>query len=156
MTLQVEVVTTREQAEAVYPLVERMIAEMGYAWAVPPSREDFVASIGKHDDMTALFIAKDGDAVVGTTRLSGFYNTYEAGISGYYQAMYVVPEARKNGVAKALFEAVKAETKSRGWRGLMWFVSDHNPKAQTFFSKETGKPVPSEMYHYYWMDKDAL
>ena len=62
----------------------------------------------------ALFLARDGDAAVGCVGLRPFDAT-----RGEIKRMYVVPEARGQGLARALLATVIAEGRAIGYRTLV-------------------------------------
>ena len=80
-----------------------------------------------------VFLAETaGDAVGYTLFLNSYEPTYaEAGT--YLADLYVVPSARRNGVARQLVAAVAAETRRRGRTFVWWISMAHNSKAEAFY-----------------------
>jgi GNAT superfamily N-acetyltransferase len=83
----------------------------------------FEAWIAEHDGRTV------GYALV----VPAAYETGHAKAGFYVQDVFVVPEARRRGVGRALLAAVAADARQRG-REFMWWVSrPWNTEAHTFF-----------------------
>lgn len=53
----------------------------------------------------------------------------------YLQDLFTVPEARGQGVARALIEAVAAEARSRGALRYYWLTQDHNATARALYDQ---------------------
>ena len=49
--------------------------------------------------------------------------------------MFVVPEARGSGAARALIEAVADEGRRRDWRLIRWITAEDNARARALYDK---------------------
>jgi GNAT superfamily N-acetyltransferase len=93
-------------------------------------------------DEFVAWLALDSDKIVGTSGLS-FYlvpPSYKnpSGKVAYIMNMYTVPQYRKQGVAKALFERTVDEAKSRGYKLISLHATEQGrPLYLKFGFKET-------------------
>jgi len=61
------------------------------------------------------------------------YPVFEPELYGYVTDIVVAPEARRSGVGRALFEALKAWAREHGATHLELQVTYHNPTSQAFW-----------------------
>lgn len=145
----------RRDREAVQALWARLLAEQAAADARFAPAEDaarrwendfphWVQSEGRR-----LVVAEQGGAVVGFASASRWYAppVYEPSAEVLLEELYVVPEARRRGVGRALWEAV------RRWAGelqaprLRLVVLDRNRPACAFWEAVGAVPF-SRTYTY--------
>lgn len=61
--------------------------------------------------------------------------TWSAGDICYLEDLYVHPDARGSGLARALIDALSAIGREKGWYKIFWMTQDHNVVAQRFYDK---------------------
>ncbi len=65
--------------------------------------------------------------------VSAAYETGYAKAGAYVQDLFVVPEARRRGVGRALMAAVAADTRRRGLEFIWWTSRAWNTESHAFF-----------------------
>lgn len=58
---------------------------------------------------------------------------------GFLDDLYVVPGARKQGVAKLLFAELKAQAEQQGWPFVRWITAPDNHQAQALYNQLADK-----------------
>ena len=60
---------------------------------------------------------------------------------GFLDDLFVDPAYRGNKVGEALFEALKAHGKNRGWPKIRWITADDNYRARSLYDKLSSKTL---------------
>ncbi|MGB3908917.1 MAG: GNAT family N-acetyltransferase [Pseudolysinimonas sp.] len=94
------------------------------------------------DDMSIFFVAYDGTEAVGCGGLRTLDERH-----GEIKRMYVVPERRGTGVARAILRHLEVEARSRGWDRLVLETGDEQPDAMRFYEREGYTPIPNFGYY---------
>jgi GNAT superfamily N-acetyltransferase len=81
-----------------------------------------------------VWLAEWAGEAAGHTVLSVRYAMEYGGFEGYIDDLFVRPSARRHGVARALLEALVADCKQRGVKGLAVEVSRGNHAAQNLYA----------------------
>ena len=89
-------------------------------------------------DIAYFVVAADPD---GTPLGCGGLRRLDA-ISGEVKRMYVVPERRGTGVARAVLEALEEHARSLGWTYLRLETGNAQPDAVAFYTKHGYRPIP--------------
>jgi GNAT superfamily N-acetyltransferase len=89
------------------------------------------------DDMTAFYVAFDGDHAVATGGLRGIDAEH-----GEIKRMYVDPGYRGSGVASQIMRTLEDDARSRGWARLVLETGDRMLAAQRFYTREGFTPIP--------------
>jgi len=82
----------------------------------------------------AALIAERGDAPVGFELYTFNYSVWTAARGIFIEDIWVVPEERRNGVARALMQALARECLAKGYRRIDLNVLDWNP-ARGFYER---------------------
>lgn len=111
-------------------------------------REDVLG----HKDWCILVAESEG-RLIGQMmgQLRDPYPIFEPGRYGYVSDVVVDPAARRSGVGRALFEALKAWFRERGVTHLQLMVAHHNPVSQAFW-REMGC---TDYMDIMWYDLEA-
>lgn len=81
------------------------------------------------------FVAElDGD-VVGFAHLREHPDTFEAASSWFLDDLFTHPDARGQGVARALIAALEGHINARGGGTLRWITADDNAQAQRLYDQ---------------------
>ena len=62
-------------------------------------------------------------------------STWVMGDDGYLEDLFVAPEARGNGLGRALIEDLVAIGRARGWRRLYWLTEIENATARRLYDQ---------------------
>jgi GNAT superfamily N-acetyltransferase len=94
------------------------------------------------DDISIFFVDYDGTEAVGCGGLRTLDERH-----GEIKRMYVVPERRGTGVARAILRHLEVEARSRGWDRLVLETGDEQPDAMRFYEREGYTPIPNFGYY---------
>lgn len=124
-------------AEALYALRQRALREEPLVFGSAPDDDrlsvDFARAILAERDVHAVFAEVDAGALVGMVgvlRSTRVKTGHRADIYG----MYVAPEARRRGVARALLDAAVDQCRAWGLRQVHLSVSTAAPPAQALYA----------------------
>jgi ribosomal protein S18 acetylase RimI-like enzyme len=92
-----------------------------------------------------LVAERDGHAV-GSLLVTYEWSDWRNGNFFWIQSVYVVPEARRSGVFRALYEAVEQRARKSGAVGMRLYVELENHRAQTTYE---GLGMHRCAYHMY-------
>lgn len=67
---------------------------------------------------------------------------------GFLDDLYVLPEARGEGAAEALFQALSDLAAKQGWPALRWLTRQDNDRARAFYDRHTGGATDFLLYHW--------
>jgi ribosomal protein S18 acetylase RimI-like enzyme len=110
-------------AVAVSVLVGELLHEIMHRVGVAAFNFDLARTTSRLEDFIEkeknfVFVAKDGDAVVGFVTVYECFALYAEGAFGTMAELYVAPAYRSQGIGKNLVENVKAFGKTRDWSRL--------------------------------------
>jgi len=94
------------------------------------------------DDITAFFVAFDGERPVGCGGLRELSPT-EAEV----KRMFVDPSSRGTGVSTALLASLEQFGRERGYRRLVLETGDQQPDAIRFYTREGYERIPNFGYY---------
>lgn len=80
-------------------------------------------------------VAEVDGILVGLAHFRGFARPLSASVGGFLDDLFVDPEARGTGAAKALIGAVEAEGRKRGWTVLRWITAENNYRARGVYDQ---------------------
>ncbi len=133
--------TTRVRVRAARPEDARTVAELFNAinsMDGPPPPVPMTAEIVRRDLLgdsprAALFVAELDGAVVGFITGNTIYDSGRAADCVLLNDLYVVPEARRRGVARALVARLAASARAGGAACLWWGVDLGDDEALLFY-----------------------
>jgi len=76
------------------------------------------------------FMAEMDDKIVGQTSVTLEWSDWRNGYWWWIQSVYIIPQARKCGVFRALYEHIQNEARQAGAVGLRLYVEKSNHAAQ--------------------------
>ena len=80
-----------------------------------------------------LLAESDTAGVLGSLMVTYEWSDWRDGLIWWLQSVYVCPEARRRGVFRALYRAVRQEALDAGARGLRLYVERHNHSARNTY-----------------------
>ncbi|MGN2243609.1 GNAT family N-acetyltransferase [Frateuria sp. GZRR33] len=92
-----------------------------------------------------LVAERDGTAV-GSLLVTYEWSDWRCGDFWWIQSVYVVPEARRGGVFRALYAAVRDKARAAGAVGLRLYVETENQRAQRTYAELGMEPCHYFMY----------
>ena len=130
-------VATRDRAEW-----EALFAAYGvfYETHFPPAVLDGVWSwlMDAAHPVSALVAeieTADGPRLVGFAHLRALHDTFTAGPGWFLDDLYVMPEQRGHGIARALIAACEATAHEGGGGTLRWITASDNLTAQALYER---------------------
>ena len=91
-------------------------------------------SEGKHDVHGLVAENADG-TLVGFAHYRGFARPLAGEVGVYLDDLFVQPDARRNGIATQLIEAVGEAARARGARIVRWVTAEDNADAQKLYDQ---------------------
>jgi GNAT superfamily N-acetyltransferase len=99
--------------------------------------EGLIETMLEGNEGIQLVAEADGD-LVGFATIYFSFTSFTGGRIGIMNDLYVVEPHRGSGAAPALFEACRAECRSRGFVEMTWETASDNHRAQRFYEKVGG------------------
>jgi GNAT superfamily N-acetyltransferase len=132
---------TADDASAIVALVDRLSVEEGS----PPGATTVDAfqslSFGARPRFHTL-LAEDEERVLGYALYFPSYDT-DSGAKGFYlQDLYVLPEARRRRIGRALMRAVARACIADGGRYLFWNALERNRAGRAFYCRIGAREEP--------------
>lgn len=109
--------------------------------AVEATEEVLRAQLASERPPFECLIAELGDAPVGFALFFTTYSTWRARTGIHLEDLWVEPQARRRGVALALFGAIARRLVERGGARLEWRVLDWNELALGFYRRLGATPL---------------
>jgi len=91
--------------------------------------------IGDPDHEVQGLVAEVDGVLVGLAHFRPFARPLSASVGGFLDDLFVDPEARGTGAAKALIAAVEAEGRARGWSVIRWITAENNYRARGVYDQ---------------------
>jgi len=95
--------------------------------------EDTFGRLCEGGDLIGLVAVEEGGGLVGIAHLVMHESTWSTASSCYLQDLYVDPEARGGGAARALFDAIYEEARGRGADRVYWHTQQFNGAARSLY-----------------------
>ena len=90
------------------------------------------------DDAEELegFVAEEPEGhLVGLAHFRQFSRPLSATKGGFLDDLFVLPEARGGGAARALLQALADEARLRGWSVVRWITAEDNYRARNLYDR---------------------
>jgi GNAT superfamily N-acetyltransferase len=89
-----------------------------------------------------VLLAEDAGRTLGYALFYPSYDSEHAARGLYLQDLFVVPEARRRGVGRALMAAIARACEADGGCYLFWNALESNRAARTFYRRIGGREEP--------------
>jgi GNAT superfamily N-acetyltransferase len=125
---------TAEDAPAIVALVRMLDDEEAKAGTALTVDDVLVNGFGAAPRFRVL-LAEAGHRAIGYVLFSQSYDTEHAARGVYVNDLYVVPEARRQGIGRALMAAVARACLEDGGRYLFWNALERNAAGRPFYRR---------------------
>ena len=103
-------------------------------------------------DVNALLVRDAAGRAVGLAHYRPYFRPLAATVAGHLDDLFVEPAARGTGAVDALFAALRAVARQRGWGKIRWITADDNHRARSKYDQVAERtmwvvydmPVPTE------------
>lgn len=119
---------------ALIDLMREFYAESGYSLDPQWANSAFTHLIGD-PGLGCIWVAEQGDLLMGHVVLTLRYTMEHGALSGYIDDLFVRPEYRRRGVARALVSELIAECRLRGCKAIYVEVGDQNVPAMRLYKQ---------------------
>ena len=97
------------------------------------------ALIASRDDQGMLLVADDGEGVIGFAAVGWKWSSLRGARIAVLEDLFVAPDARGQGAADALIEAVAERARRHGAPVVTWLTAPDNHRAQAVYNRLGGK-----------------
>jgi len=129
-------ITLRTASAADCPLLAHFLnglfAEIGLEQQLDAAARFSADGFGPAPAFTAV-IAEHAGVPAGYALFWPTYHTESAARGGWLSDLYMLPQARRRGIARRLIAEVAARTAAQGGRYLVWLVDADNERARAFY-----------------------
>ncbi|MDZ7342896.1 MAG: GNAT family N-acetyltransferase [candidate division KSB1 bacterium] len=125
----------REDAPILLDLIEALADYEKLPRPTPEARERLIRDGFGERPRFEAFLAELGGQTVGYAFIFETYSSFLALPTLYLEDIFVMPQARRQGVGKALFEFCAGEAARRGCGRMEWVVLDWNKPAIDFYRR---------------------
>lgn len=91
--------------------------------------------IDDHEELEGFVAIDDQDRLVGLAHFRQFSRPLSATKGGFLDDLFVAPDARGSGAARALLAALASEARRRNWSVVRWITADDNYRARGLYDK---------------------
>lgn len=105
-------------------------------------------AFGPPPNRIRVFLAERGGEAVGYAITCETYSSFLALPTLYLEDLFVLPEARRHGIGRAVFRFLAGEAVRGGYGRMEWVVLDWNQLAIDFYERKLGARRMSEWYTY--------
>ena len=103
--------------------VDDEIADRVWTWLVGPERRLYG------------IVAYAGDSFVGFAHVRPFLRTLDGNEAGYLDDLWIEPDSRGSGAARAIFANIDILARERGWTHVRWVTHPENARARNFYDR---------------------
>lgn len=80
-------------------------------------------------------VAEQDGRLLGLAHFRAFARPLSATMGGFLDDLFVPPDARGSGAAKALIDGVAAEGRTQGWSVIRWITAEDNYRARALYDR---------------------
>jgi GNAT superfamily N-acetyltransferase len=93
--------------------------------------------LAPEEPIFCLVASLPGTPIIGIANYVLHSNTWSLQMVCYLEDLFVAPEARGSGAARALIEGLVTLGKTQNWRRVYWHTHDNNYRARTLYDRVT-------------------
>jgi len=138
-------ISVRRAPPADGPAYVRLVRALAEFEKLPPPDEAaagrLVADAFSEPPRYELWIAELDGAVVAYAVTFATYSTFRGKPTLFLEDLFVHPDARRRGVARAVLARLREEAGARGCGRFEWFVLDWNEDAQALYRGVGARPL---------------
>lgn len=127
------------------PLIFQLIRELAdyekLSHEVTVTEEQLRSTLFGARPVAEVVIARADDVPVGFAVFFANYSTFLGRPGLYLEDLFVRPQARRQGIGRALLEYLARLTIDRGWGRLEWRVLDWNAPSIAFYKRLGAEPL---------------
>lgn len=87
------------------------------------------------------FVAVSEDRLIGLTHYRPYVSCLKAVTNCFLDDLYVSPDARGTGAARALIDAVAEAARTNGWGVVRWITADDNYRARGLYDQMATRTI---------------
>ena len=125
---------SQDHVDLLVSLMQHFYAEAGYQLNCSWARASFLTLLSE-PTLGCVWVAYAQDKAVGHAVLSVRYTMEHGSLSGYVDDLFVEPEYRRRGVARALLSALFEECRARGCKSVQVEVGQSNVAARELYTE---------------------
>lgn len=116
---------------------------------VPEVINKGVNAVFKDSSKGQYWIAEDRDKIVASLLITYEWSDWRNCNVWWFQSVYVLPEFRRKGIFRSMYQSIKEEADRNGIGGLRLYVETNNIKAQSTYEALGMQSLHYKMYE--WM-----
>lgn len=147
----IEAVTDSNLSE-VLPLIADYQRFYGVPEICDQRNAEFFAQFGPDSSLGCQFVFRENDQIKGFATLYFSFSSTIAAKVGVLNDLYVIPDARGQGVARALIDHCRDYAADYGAVRLQWVTATDNQLAQTLYD---GMNTKKSTWHFYTYPVEA-
>ncbi len=138
-----------EDSATIIEFQQKMAWETEQLTLVPVKVTNGVAAVFANPGHGQYWVAEDSGKIVSSLLITYEWSDWRNANVWWFQSVYVLPEYRRTGIFRSLYEHIKAEAENNGIAGLRLYVETNNMRAQKTYE---ALGMQSEHYKMYeWL-----
>jgi len=139
---------TEQNLEEVLPLIRQYQAFYQVAEISDSTNQNFFSQFGEDNPAGCQFLFRQAGSVVGFATVFFTYTSTITAQVAVLNDLFTLPEARGQGVGRALLEHCREFAASRGAVRLQWVTAPDNQQAQRLYDSLAAKKSNWNFYAY--------
>ena len=90
-------------------------------------------------EVTGFLALNDAGKPIALAHFRPFSRPLSATTGGFFDDLFVDPQARGSGAAQAIFAAIAEEGKKRGWSVIRWITAEDNYRGRSVYDRVGAK-----------------
>jgi GNAT superfamily N-acetyltransferase len=140
---------TPDDASVIIDFQQKMAWETEQMTLVPEKINNGVKAVFTDSTRGQYWLAEDNFRVVASLLITYEWSDWRNSIVWWFQSVYVLPEFRRTGIFRSMYQHIKDEADKCGVAGLRLYVETNNSRAQKTYEALGMKSEHYTMYE--WM-----
>jgi GNAT superfamily N-acetyltransferase len=138
-----------QDAPAIVDFQKKMAWETEKLILVPETVEKGVNTVFSNNSLGQYWIAEVADTLIASLLITYEWSDWRNTNVWWFQSVYVVPDFRRKGIFRSMYNHIKEEADKNGIAGLRLYVETNNTRAQKTYE---ALGMQNEHYKMYeWM-----